>query len=933
MSNYLSQDIQYNQPPTDANFELLSKVALMQQQKYDVNHQQIQATLDQFGAMKVLRGEDNAYIAAKLNSITTQINASGGNLANQSLSDSLMGKIKGAAQDPFILNAFEQTAKMKTYQAEVAKLKEKKPELYNDLNNAYALEQAGYDDYMSGKTDKLGTLSYTPYTDYSKEFKEISENLDKYANVVKTSKPGGDGYIYSSEGKYLDKEEIESMVGTLLSNGAKKQMQINGWASYDKGSTEEEKLKNVTTEFTTFSKNSLENIDSKIRIAELNLQKTPDDEKLQKNLEDLKTHKEQMSDSYSTMISKGNKSGMYTEMYTKQTIGAFASSFAFNNISPTVAEDGAYWKKADLAYKIEKDRTTATKEEAQSVQTRTDEAYAPPEEKANLYEQQTTRVDALEKEAENAVNNVYNKLDAKTKVGVDEKVKATGLTRAEILLDSGIGSSKIISAKDRETITMAQHAAAIEKNRLVKYTEQATKEATATLDDNNGALAKRLFNNPDIKIMWKDAKGNERMYSARDVLLKAGIVDNKGNVLKKIGNFKDLSTSLQKSILADKFISNYSGYQKSGVSEESSLGHLRALSSLFGESEEKAIIKGQGVGGAYYKVNPNSRTGQYILNQQKQGGYNQGGALGVFMKDNSFDDIPEVDNYLKKVENSAIRTKVGELLYNDTNSVMGIGRVTTVDPSSVTGKDIANITGNIVPGSGYSIEIRPIPNQPNMVRISQNVAPTAKIPNPAPITKDLKIEDLPASLQSKINLQNTKSVFTTETIPTTETHVVYNNSNDKIHLFDVGNTYFPKDSVEVQQQKAKLTTVEGATASLYQSYPEKLGTVDKPTELGLLVNKMLNDKNLFVTVDKQRLSSGVIAVPKVLRKEGDKITTIFTGDPYTGRITDDNAEAAFRTIKFTPQIYVNTAIKNIIGGFDTGDAISIEKLKELYANK
>jgi hypothetical protein len=238
MSNFLSQPVQYAKPPSDSNFELLSKVAMMQQQKYDVNHQQVQQTLDAFGAIKTLRAEDDEYIASKLNSITTQANTMGGNLANQSMSNQFISKIKGAAQDPAILNAMEQTRKMQNYQKELATLKEKKPELYNDLNNSFALTQAGYSDYMEGKTDKLGTLSYNPYVDVTKSALEKVKQLKDIRGEQTLDVPVLDssgnptGRTNKRTIKGLTEDEIFKYIPNILTSEEQSQLVIDGWGKY-----------------------------------------------------------------------------------------------------------------------------------------------------------------------------------------------------------------------------------------------------------------------------------------------------------------------------------------------------------------------------------------------------------------------------------------------------------------------------------------------------------------------------------------------------------------------------------------------------------------------------------------------------------------------------------------------------------------------------
>ncbi len=206
----------------------------MQQQKYDVNHQQIQQTLDAFGAIKTLRPEDDAYIASKLNSITTQANAMGGNLANQSITDQFLGKIKSAAQDPFILNAIEQTKKKAAVDAQVAELKKKDPNLVNDKNYRDMLDLGGYTDYMSGKADKLGTLTYNPFVD-------VTTNLHKKAADYSKERGLKDEYLGTENGTFetVDKfgnkvteKEIQQYLYSNISDTEKTQMQIDARANY-----------------------------------------------------------------------------------------------------------------------------------------------------------------------------------------------------------------------------------------------------------------------------------------------------------------------------------------------------------------------------------------------------------------------------------------------------------------------------------------------------------------------------------------------------------------------------------------------------------------------------------------------------------------------------------------------------------------------------
>jgi hypothetical protein len=234
MSNYLSQPTKYAAPPSDNTFELLAKVALAQQQKYDINHQKIQETLDAFGVMRTLRPEDDAYIAAKLNNITTQIESTGGNLANQSLTDSLIGNVKAAAKDPFIINAIEQTKKKQAVDAQYAEYAKKDPSLANQKNYNDMLDLGGYQQYMAGKADKLGTLTYNPYVD-------INTTLNKKAAEYSKERGLKDEYLGTTTGQFetVDKygnkvteAEIQKYLYSNLSGSERTQMQIDARADY-----------------------------------------------------------------------------------------------------------------------------------------------------------------------------------------------------------------------------------------------------------------------------------------------------------------------------------------------------------------------------------------------------------------------------------------------------------------------------------------------------------------------------------------------------------------------------------------------------------------------------------------------------------------------------------------------------------------------------
>jgi hypothetical protein len=91
---------------------------------------------------------------------------------------------------------------------------------------------------------------------------------------------------------------------------------------------------------------------------------------------------------------------------------------------------------------------------------------------------------------------------------------------------------------------------------------------------------------------------------------------------------------------------------------------------------------------------------------------------------------------------------------------------------------------------------------------------------------------------------------------------------------------------------------------------------------------MLEDKNLHITFDKKKLSSETIVVPQVVRVENGVTTVVISGDPYTGRVTDANAESSFKMARFTPQLYLNTFLNNVLNSKHLPGYI--ESFKKIY---
>lgn len=233
MSNYLSAPYETNKPPQDENFQLLYKTMEMRQGKYDANKAKAEQTLAYYGEkLKGLRGEDNEYIAAKLNDLSSTIKEAG-DLSLSSNSDNIMSRIGAVAKDPIVESAVVNRVKFDNLNKEYAERVKKGDGSANEINYLDALKQGGYEDYMNGKTNSLGNLSYKSYIDVPKVVNELtSEWATKHGyKTVFDSKNGG-YYFQNTEREVLTKDEILNFIGSVVDPSMQSQIEINARATF-----------------------------------------------------------------------------------------------------------------------------------------------------------------------------------------------------------------------------------------------------------------------------------------------------------------------------------------------------------------------------------------------------------------------------------------------------------------------------------------------------------------------------------------------------------------------------------------------------------------------------------------------------------------------------------------------------------------------------
>ena len=240
MANYLSRPYNVEAPVQRGNIALDFQVLNTLQSRYDANKAIVDQAMSQYEMLKGLRDFDNEYISAKVAEAKAQIDKFGNiRFEHKSSVDTVMNVLKNVINDPIVKDAIQSRASYDQYNAEVSKLKEKNPDKYNDANYQFGLYQGGFNDYMQGKSNKLGSLSYTPYTDLTEEHLKKIKTINDIKGKRFIEEPATDangniipGRIVRKEIDGLQEAEIQKYIGNLMTSQELQQMKINGWAKY-----------------------------------------------------------------------------------------------------------------------------------------------------------------------------------------------------------------------------------------------------------------------------------------------------------------------------------------------------------------------------------------------------------------------------------------------------------------------------------------------------------------------------------------------------------------------------------------------------------------------------------------------------------------------------------------------------------------------------
>ena len=215
--------------PQDQEFTL--KALMFKQQKYDSNRAKVDAVVEQYKSLQLARGVDKDYLNERLNYIFDNINSGNNDFSSNAFTASINNYI-GEALDDNVMTAIQETAKIKRYQEDVAKLKEKNPELYNPLNEAYGLAPA--QEYLQNTEvgAKInGNLMYTPYKDIEGEVNKWLTDIQMKAKDGKIQIPDEHGRIKEITINGKSSQELRDLALGYIGNRYDDQLKVNVWGN------------------------------------------------------------------------------------------------------------------------------------------------------------------------------------------------------------------------------------------------------------------------------------------------------------------------------------------------------------------------------------------------------------------------------------------------------------------------------------------------------------------------------------------------------------------------------------------------------------------------------------------------------------------------------------------------------------------------------
>ena len=350
---------------------------MAKQQKYDANLAQIENLVQQYVGLDIANKDAKNHLYNNLKTLTSEVDriASSEDLSNSNATKNITSYI-GQAIDTTTINAVNTTRMKRQYDATWDEIRNKKPELYNNINKAFG--ESGWEEYVNADKDadvsqyvKHG-FAVIPYVDIKgmtdktmMEYMKLAKDRE-YSVPIQVQKGVDDkgNPVYETVGfkEYvetgLNPAVVRNMMQAQLTPEVKQQMAINAWSNY--GKFKGEGAINLKKDYTNYMDSMIEDAENSISKMELKLTEygkgSDEEKKIKKDLSDYRTEIGGLKDrKVSTLasIDNGNfmNAGLEIESgrFVKQGVGIFGSFY--NTYFKGTKANEIFWKQMDLEQK------------------------------------------------------------------------------------------------------------------------------------------------------------------------------------------------------------------------------------------------------------------------------------------------------------------------------------------------------------------------------------------------------------------------------------------------------------------------------------------------------------------------------------------------------------------------------------------------------
>ena len=655
MANAFSVPQSMGQYVDPINEGLISQVLQSKDKKYDYNVAKVDSLIQQYTNLPLAREEDRQYLKSRLDTVLNTVNhVSKLDMSNNNLTRQIEQTI-GTAIDDRVITQMGNTQSISRFEQEVAKTKEKNPELYSDVNYTYAKKMAGVDDYMKGynkngeKVDSIGNLQYSGYKDVTKKLDGFIKDIygmkkDQVVNIKKKDLNGNyTGEMEKITISGLTPTQVKELAEAQLDATDMNQIKINGWASvggYDNTAGIQAAVGQVLDNdinSTEAEKKKLEN--------QLVPGISPEKEySIKRDIDTITKNYTALTKQKSDLLKDPAAAATYLERQKliSNTTEAFGS--LYSETTQYVKDD--YWfatedlniKKLTLQHTIDKDNKTL-----------------------NLSSDNTiintlpTNTEGSIPEIESFIDKTVTDLNTKVNTNLQSyrsALEAAAPTNPEAkkVMDAYTAQLKIKKSGQTDEEIFGQvvnslpynHGAAIlnkipylanikeDKEKVGLILDAKTQAESSAVNShidktiNSAEGIKAFYDNPNTKMLWTSVDGKQRAIPVKDVMKSNKIMDDNGN---KIGDLKtrpQLLKSLQQSYYADAAISK----SESGFFGNSSLPYLKKLAQQLGETdviEKRSYDLGNRGLTDGYGIKPGSKTWNYIKQARENGLYDSFG--------------------------------------------------------------------------------------------------------------------------------------------------------------------------------------------------------------------------------------------------------------------------------------------------------------------